>query len=377
MIKQPKFRLIYNGVDITSAFDMWPTEVEYTDKRHGESDEATVKVHNTGGRWFDDWAPEEGIKFKLWYGYEGNLVYAGEFTVSEDEAEGDTSGDTVNFKGLAAPNSQALRTKNHTAYEQQSLKEIVNKVAQKHNLKVEGEIEDIQFERVTQNGERDLEFLKRLADDYGHYFTVKGGRLVFTSRDGLRARDPVRILDLEQGPGAEIIRYSLKNSDYKAAQKAKVKYHHAKRKKIVGAEASTVDDLGLTTASGDVVKIDVRVENTEQARRVAKSRLDKKNAAKVSGEFELVGDPLLVAGQVIELKNFGKWDGRWLITKSKHSMKRSGYTTAISIERITDKQRENGKAIRSKAKKAGKSGGSSGDNVDDLGVMNENGVLKK
>jgi len=371
MPKKPKFRLIYNGIDITSAFDMWPTEIEYTDKRHGESDEATVKVHNTGGRWFNDWAPKEGVKFRLWYGYEGEtLVYAGEFTVSEDEAEGDASGDSVNFKGLAAPNSQALRTDNHTAYEEQSLKEIVDKIAQKHGLTVEGEIEDIKFERVTQNGERDLEFLKRLADDYGHYFTVKGDKLIFTSRDGLRARDPVRIIDLGKEPGCEIIRYSLKNSDYQAAQKLKVKHHHTKRKKIVGAEASTADDLGIMTASGDVVKIDVRVENTEQARRVAKSRLDKKNAAKVSGEFELVGDPVLVAGQVIELKGFGKWDGRWLVTKSKHAMKRSGYITEISIECITDKQRKDGEAIKKKT------GGSSGD-VDDLGVMGADGKLTK
>lgn len=366
-IRTPAFELEYEGRNITDKFDMYPTEITYTDKQHGESDEATVKVHNTNGLWLKEWAPKKGDKFKLKYGYSDQLVPAGEFTVDTTEASGDSSGDTVSFKGLATAKTEKLRTKNTKAYENQSLKEVVQKVASNHGYTVEGEIDDLPFERITQNEERDLEFLKRLADDYGHYFAVRGKKVTFTSRDGMRARDPIKTFDRTIDYPQTIKRYSFSDSDSKAAAKAEVSYYHPKRKKLVGGEASTTDDLGIVSASGDIVKLNVRVENEEQAKRLAKGRLDKKNAGKVSGDMDLVGDPLLCAGQIIELKNFGVYDGKWLIVESSHPSLRSGYETKIRLERTTDKQRKDGKELK---KRLNKSSG-----ADDLGTIGEDGTL--
>lgn len=384
MIREPFFRLVYEGVDITDDLAMWPTSITYTDKRHGESDEVRVTVHNATGQWLDAWHPDEGNRFTLDYGYVDEWAPAGEFTIDEVEAEGDAGGDRMTFKGLAAPKTQALRTPKHEAYEDQSLAEIVEKIAGRHGLTVEGEIEDAQFERVTQNGERDLQFLKRLADDYGHYFTVKGSQLVFTSRDGLRAREPVRTIDRKTWLGQQLKRYRLRTADHVAASKAEVRYHHPQRKQIVGAEASSAEDMGLVTASGDVIKAEVRVENDEQAKRVAKSRLDSRNAGKQTGSLSLVGDPLLVAGSVIALTSFGRYDGRWLVVSSTHRMQRSGYETEIEIERITDKQQADGKAGESRRKKKGKSAqaatpasGIVGAGVVDMGRVNADGSVTR
>lgn len=375
-MKVPKFRLIYEGRDISADLAMWPTSIVYTDRRHGESDEVTVAVHNSTGDWLDAWKPEAGHKFSLDFGNEGLLVPAGEFTVDEHSARGDARGESVDFKGLSAPKNKSLRTTKHKAYEQQSLKQIVEKIAGEHGLKVEGEIDDIEFERITQDGKRDLEFLRELADDYGHYFTVKGSTLVFTSRDGLRARTPVRTIDRVQEFGQELLSYELRDADHEAASKAEVRYHHSRRKKVVSGDSSSTDDLGVMTSSGDVVKLDVRVENPEQAKRVAKSRLDKQNAPKEGGRLQLVGDPLLIAGQVIELTSFGKYSGRYLIASSTHEFRRSGYQTHIDIERITDKQRAAGDALRQRASGAKKAAGKDG-GADNLGVMGADGIIRK
>lgn len=379
MIREPFFQIFYQGVDITDDPAMSPTSIVYTDKRHGESDEVQVTVNNSTGQWLDEWHPDEGDRFKLIYGYTDEKVPAGEFVVDEDEPEGDSGGDRMTFKGLAAPKTQALRTSKHEAYEDQSLAEIVEKIAGRHSLTVEGEIEDVQFERVTQNGERDLQFLTRLADDYGHYFTVKGNQLVFTSRDGLRAREPVRTIDRITWLGQKLKRYRFRNADHVAAVRAEVRYHHPQRKQLVGAEASSVEDMGLVTASGDVIKAEVRVENDEQAKRVAKSRLDSRNARKVTGSLSLVGDPLLVAGSVIALTSFGRYDGRWLIVSSRHSIRRSGYDTEVEIERITDKQQADGKAGESRRKKKGKSAQAAApaSGVVDMGRVNADGSVTR
>lgn len=369
-VKEPAFKLMYQGRDITSALQTWPLEITYTDKKHGESDECQVKVHNSTGQWLDAWAPKKGDTFTLDYGYTGNTVPAGEFTVDGTSAEGDSSGDTVTFKGLATPKTKELRSKEHQPYENQSLKEIVQKIGGKHGFTVQGDVNDIKFDRITQNGERDLQFLKRLADDYGHYFTIKGKKLIFTDRNKLRAREPVRTIDRIAEFGQTLKSYNLQDADDKAASGAEVNYTHPQRKKLVTGKASAEGDLGEVTSSGDIVKATVRVDNQEQAERIAKSRLDNQNADKVSGDLTLVGDPLLCAGQVIGLKNFGRYDGKYLIGQSTHTMQRSGgYETKIAIERASDKQRQDGGA------KSSKSGGGGDGGAGYLGEVKGDGSV--
>lgn len=377
-IRKPAFFVKYQFLDVTAEFGGYTTEIDYTDNRHGESDECQLTMHNSDGQWMGAYAPSDGDVMEVWYGYADEQVFAGRFTVDEWSVSGDSGGDTITIKALATPKTDALRTPNTVAYEDQNLSDIVDKIATKHNLEVEGEIEDIHFDRVTQNDERDLEFLKRLADDYGHYFSVKGKTLVFTSRDGLRARDPVFTIDRIAHIGQLLKSYELSFADHKAAKKAQVKYSHPRRKSLVGAEASSVDDLGLVTESGDVVKLDVRVENEEQAKRLAKSRLDKKNAQKITGSLTLVGLPTLVAGAVIELTSFGVFDGRYLIVKSEHKQNRSGYETTIELEHATGKNIKDGKAIKKKAKKKGNSAKPLiTDGVDDLGEVKADGSIVK
>jgi len=372
-VLRPNFRIIYQGKDITADFAPQVLGVSYIDKRHGEADEASLNLQNSDGRWLEAWAPADGDVFQLYYGYAGNQVYAGEFSVDEWSVSGDAGGDKVEIKGLAAPKTKALRTPNTVAYEKTSLAEIVGKIAAKHGLEQEGAIEDISFDRITQNGERDLEFLKRLADDYGHYFTVKGKKLVFTSRNGLRARPPIMVISRIAQAGQMLKSYSLRKADHMAAQKAEVSYQHPQRKALVGAKAGSADDLGIMTASGDIMKVDVRVENEGQAKRVATSRLDSKNAQKWSGELELVGSPQLCAGAVVELADFGVFNGSWLITTSEHHIERSGYETKITIEKASDKNISDGKQARTV--KSGRTAKDAG--AEDLGVINAKGEISK
>lgn len=333
MIRKPAFRLIYAGKDVTSDFATWPTTITYTDNVDGESDEATVTVHNADGVWLGSWAPEAGDRFQLFFGYEDQLVPAGTFTVDENSAQGDSGGDTVDFKGLAAPKTEALRTPRHKDYEDASLTDIVGEIAGRHGFAVRGPIDDLRFERLTQDGQSDTEFLQQLAEDYGHYFTFKGAEVLFASRDGLRAAAAVRTIDRLADRGNTLKSYELRDADHEAAKSAEVKYLHPRRKELVGAESSAADK-GLKTASGDVIKLDVRVEDEAQAERIADSHLDAKNAKKLTGTMTLVGDPLLVSGSTVQLTNFGKYDGKWLIKPSSHTMARQGYTTQITIEKV-------------------------------------------
>ena len=82
-------------------------------------------------------------------------------------------------KAIATGITKSLRQNNSVAYENKNLKQIVNEIADKHGYTLIGEISDIRIDRITQNKERDLTFLKTLAEQYGYIFKITDNQLVF------------------------------------------------------------------------------------------------------------------------------------------------------------------------------------------------------
>ena len=325
---QPLFQLRYKGIDISSEVEPHLISCTYADKVHGEADEIEVAVQDKDGLWRGPWCPEHGDKVTLSIGYKpALLVPCGEFEIDEPNPKLGRGGDTFSFKGVSAPVSKSLRTKKTKGYEKQKLKQIAEKVASQNGLTVNGTPPDIEFERVTQRRERDLEFLSRLADTFGAYFSVKGSQLVFAKRQDIHDREPVFTI---RAASDDYISADLKRASHKTYSKAKASYFEGNEKKKIEVE---VEDSKVK--NGDTLRIDERVENEGQAKAMAKSRLEKENLKKQTGNIILVGNPLLVAGQTIALDaGFGKWAGRYVIKQSRHHITRGGYTTNIEINAV-------------------------------------------
>lgn len=327
MASKPYFSLFYRGVDISSEIDPMTVSVSYTDKAHGEIDEMDVTVQDKDGLWKSSWLPEPGdiMTLTIFDGLGGELP-CGDFEMDEPEAFGSRSGDEMIIRGLAAPISKPLRTEKTRAFEKQSLRQIVQKVAGENGLSVEGDIEEQRFERVTQRRERDLEFLTRLAEDTGHYFSVRGKRAIFTSIKSVDGRAAALTISHAQY-GAQLTSYRFKFQTAETYSKAKVTALDENSKEPIEAE---VEDSDVKT--GDTLRITgERVENAAQAEKLAKSRLHHKNRKSLSGSVELVGNVSAVAGVVVKTDGFGNYDGRLLIDSSTHSISRSGYTTGAQL----------------------------------------------
>lgn len=327
MATKPHFALIYQGVDISSELDPMTLSVTHTDKLHGEAAEIDVTVQDNDGRWKGSWKPEPGDTMTLTiHDGRGGVLPCGDFEMDEPEARGDRGGDTMTIRGLAAPISKPLRTEKTRAFEKQSLRQIVGKVASENSLSVEGDIENLTFERITQRKERDLEFLTRLAEDTGHYFSVRGKRAIFTSFksvDGRAAALTIRHAMV----GTTLLSYSLKNQTAETYSSAKVTYLDERKKEMIEAEEQDGE-----VKTGDTLRVSgERVENAGQAQALAKSRLHYKNRKQTSGSISLVGDVRVVAGIVVEMADFGKYSGRMLVNSSTHSMSRGGYTTGAEL----------------------------------------------
>ncbi len=328
MLERPNFTLFYKGVNIT--LDVWNHLISctYTDKVHGEADEIEVTLQDRDGLWRGPWCPEHGDRVQLWIGYEpAPLVYCGAFEIDEPAAQLGRGGDTLTFRGVSAPVTKALRTRKTAAFEKQSLGQIAAKVASEHGLQVSGSPPDIMFDRITQRRQRPLEFLAELADAYGAYFSVRDSNLYFAERKELHQRAPVWTF---RAHSDDYIRANLKRAAHKTYSKARATYFDGNSKKTIDVE---VEDKAVK--NGDTLRLDDRIENDGQARAMARSKLQKANMEKQTGDIEMVGNPLILAGQIIALDGgFGRWAGHYVVRQSRHQMTRSAYTTNCEIASV-------------------------------------------
>lgn len=325
----PKIRIQYNGKNITEDISKYLLSFRYSDKLEGESDEIELQLEDSAGLWRGDWIPAVGDKIEAWIGYDGDAeVSCGAFEV--DEISLRFPPDVVSIKALAAGVNSPIRTRKSSAHENKSLKQIAEAIATNNGYTVQGEIASYQIGRVTQNRETDLEFLKRLSDQFGYVFALRDKTLVFTS-----------IFDLEKGkpvveiPRNEMIDGDIKISAVKTYKKATVSYREPNSDEVIKYDAE--NDLAYYAPAGDTLEIKERAENKQQAEAMAKSKLHRANTAGTVGSIRVIGNPVLVAGNSINLVEMGRFSGKWHILASTHSISRTGgYTTDLEIKKTAE-----------------------------------------
>jgi len=328
-LPEPFVSIIINGVDAGSELTPYLLSFEWTDHLHGKADEIAVKLQDAAGLWRGAWRPERGDVVVATIGYVGGpAMPCGTYEVDVPRASGSRSGDVLQFRATSAYQSKALKTRRPKEYENKTLRRIIEEVAARNGYQVSGQIRDIHFQYRRQRRERDLAFIRRLAEDYGHFVSLKHGKLVFWLREELEQAEPVRHFELAEG--TMITEWEAQEKADRIYSRAEVQYLDPDRKKMVKAKA---EDPQAKT--GDVLKIDERVENRAQAEALAKGRLAKANEDKRTARLTLVGDPLLCAGQKVALgASFGKYAGEYLIHVARHRIERASYTTQIELKGV-------------------------------------------
>lgn len=156
---KPVFKIEYENKDITASIAPSVLSVTYSDFEHGQSDEVEIQLEDQDHLWKSSWYPTKGDTLKLNIGYTGKkLLNCGSFEI--DEMEFSAPPDVVNLKALAANIKKALRQNNSVAYENKTLFQIAQEIANKHSLKLVGNVKDIKIKRITQNNNQRLQYQK-------------------------------------------------------------------------------------------------------------------------------------------------------------------------------------------------------------------------
>lgn len=203
-------------------------------------------------------------------------------------------------------------------------------------------LEKITLEKKTQYQETDLYFLARIAAEYGFAFSIKGSVMVFYIMKSIES-SPARTAvfkDKLNGLG-NIKNYSFKDKTSETYKKASVKSHNPKKKELITVDVEAQEQKAedgssyRETTSDDTIEIKTRAENKQQAEAKANAALHKHNSRVQTCSITVIGDPLLVAGNNVDIIGFGKYSGKWHITESTHTINKSnGYTTDFEAKRV-------------------------------------------
>ena len=324
VVARASYQVTWAGRDVSVTITPYVLSLTYIDHAHGKSDELTLDLEDRGGGWKGGWYPQKGDVLTARIGYRGApLMDCGDFEIEEFEVKGPP--DTAHVRALSAAVAKPLRTRNSRAYEGRSLGGIARDIAARHGLRVVGTVPDAHFARVTQNQERDLEFLTRLAEEHGQVFAVKGDQLIFMERGALLER-PVAAT-LTRG---DLISYAIRDKGLTTFTAARSCYDDPWEKTTHEGLASAPGEFGI----GDSIKLTRRTQDAAHARLRARAALDKANEARFEGSLEVVGNPALVAGNTIALTGLGKFSGVYLVDSSRHKCSQTGgYTTGLEIRR--------------------------------------------
>lgn len=324
-LRRATFTLIYEGKDITADLLPIVLSLSYTDKASGESSDLDIEIINQDRLWMRDWIPAKGDKLQCKFRYEGvtEVLDCGGFEVDDFEYSGPP--DRLRLSAVATSITGTLREKRTKSYEKTTLQRVAADVAARNGLRLTGTIKAVSVNRITQNEQSDLEFITKLAEEYGHLTKVENGQLIFFTQDDLEKQPAIATLT-----NAEIRRYRITSQAQGTYRAAEISYQNPKQKKLI-----THREEDKSIKKGDTLKIKGRAESKQQAIEKCRSALAKANGGETKMEVTIEGDSRMVGGANVEIQDYGKFDDKYQVEEVRHRLsKQSGWTTELTLRKI-------------------------------------------
>ena len=224
-----------------------------------------------------------------------------------------------------------LRKRKSITFTDKTDQQILNQVVGDASLTLEWKHEaSIQYKHVYQHNQTDLEFLRTRAARMGcHVWCVDS--TVYVKQPDLQS-GPIATLNVDQAADAILHRLAPRLNSSAIINKVTVKGWNPETKELITGDASVQGSkLGSQTSvagSGDLGKeesfmVDHPIWSAEEAKALAKARLQDASLSYVTGEAEVAGNPVFDLGKVVKVvaNAIGKGDpfnGKYYIMGLTH-----------------------------------------------------------
>ena len=273
--------VIFNKVDISDEIAHSISSLNYTDNSKNAIDDLEIELENLDYRWLKEWYPDEnaqilvGIHEEL--ENETNFLDLGTFYVDEPTFEDHK----LTLKCLALPLDQNIRDqKNSVAWESITLKELVTRIANKHEMNAEIYVENVFFERLDQNQETDLAFINRVIKEIGLNMKVSDDKIIIFDDEEMEKNDTIEVFNIKD---YRIRSFSLKKKNKEIYDKVEVSYYNPDKKKVV-KEIITKEELDkrnqVTTEEKESKSKDSKKTNKKSQKKASKNPTKKVKSKK-------------------------------------------------------------------------------------------------
>lgn len=333
--------VMFDGTDITKDIEPYLLDLIYTDDTDDLADDLKIGVQDRDGVWLETWLAEAVeaaaggrlsisavIKPEHWK--KDETLKTGAFELDSVDASGPPATVTISASSLAF-SSDLRQTRKSKAWKNYNLSGIASEIAAGGGMGCMYEASaNPSYDQVEQTRQSDIAFLRKLCQDAGISIKATDGKLVLYDQAEYEAKAAVRTI--EKGAKGGYIKYKLHSgsADTQYA-KCRVRYMDPNTGKCI---EGTAEDSGV---SGDqCLEVKAKVGNVGEAQALAKKRLRLHNKLAKTATFTMPGDVGLVAGVTVQLKGWGGWDGKYIVTRAVHTVGGGGYTTQISIRKVLD-----------------------------------------
>lgn len=262
------------------------------------------------------------------------LLDCGQFELDDVSASGPPA--IVTIKGTSLPfTSQVRQTEKSRVWEGYKFSGIVQQIADENGMTAlyESDI-DPYYERVEQFKTSDIAFLSRLCHDAGASLKTTNNIIVVFDQAAYEAKPAVRVF--RRGDGS-YTKYKLNigaaNTKYSSCR---VRYTDPTSGKVIEAVAYA-EDYKADAKNNQQLEVTAKVTSIAEAQTLAAKRLRLHNKYAKTATLTLPGDPDLLAGVTVILESWGLWDGKYIISQSRHTVNGSGgYETQITLRRVLE-----------------------------------------
>ena len=175
-MKKPAYRIIVDGFDRTHIFRGRLISLTLRDNRGYEADQLDIEADDHDGKLN---LPPKGAVINIAFGWHGELIDKGQFTVDEVEHSGPP--DRLTIRARSADFRAGLKSQKTRSWDQITLGDLVTTIAADNNLTpaISADLAGTAIDHLDQTNESDMHLLTRLGQRYGAIATIKSGRLVF------------------------------------------------------------------------------------------------------------------------------------------------------------------------------------------------------
>ncbi|MBP1924589.1 phage protein D [Sedimentibacter acidaminivorans] len=328
--------VMYQGVNITDDIAKDLVSFEYTDNISNESDSVSLTLKDEKHIWLKDWFPEKGdlidttIKTVNWRkNGDKQLLQCGSFFIDEPEYSGRPSVFTIN--AVSSPINKNFTDVDYSkVWRNITLKDIANDISNKAGLQLQyiGENNPI-YQSKEQSETPDSSFLLSLCSEEGLSMKVTDSKIVIFDERDFESREVVATY---KESNSNVLSYNFKsrlvNTNYAGVR---LKYYNCE----LGSVIEYLHLISELNENSKIYELNRKVDNISEARRLAQKTIRRLNKAENIASLTFVGNVELLGGVTINLEDFGKFSGKYIIEKATHSIG-SGFTTSIEARKVLE-----------------------------------------